>query len=115
MKKTILTERFQQLAGLKPLYTLKENNLDSLNPSADPFVKLNNFFTNNTFIDDETERTNADEISLRDIDINTDTFEMTVNGEVFALNHDLTFLLVQEFPDGFYKYKRQHLPNTQAK
>jgi hypothetical protein len=30
MKKTILTERFQQLAGLKPLYTLKENNLDSL-------------------------------------------------------------------------------------
>ena len=30
MKKTILKERFQQLAGLKPLYTLKENVIDNL-------------------------------------------------------------------------------------
>jgi len=30
MKKTILKERFQQLAGLKPLYTLKESVIDNL-------------------------------------------------------------------------------------
>ena len=68
--------------------------------------KLNNFFTNNTFCDNEAERTTTDQISLRDIEINMDTFEMTVNKEVFKLNHDLTFMLIQEFPDGFYRYDK---------
>ena len=70
------------------------------------YQKLNNFFSTNTFCDNETERTTTDQISLRDITVNTDTFEMTVKNEVFTLNHDLTFLLIQEFPDGFYKYKQ---------
>ena len=34
-KKTLLTERFQQLAGLKPLYTLKEQNPINRDTSKD--------------------------------------------------------------------------------
>ena len=68
--------------------------------------KLNNFFTNNTFCDNEAERTNDAQISLRNIEINMDTFEMTVNKEVFKLNHDLTFMLIQEFPEGFTRYNQ---------
>ena len=68
--------------------------------------KLNNFFTNNTFCDNEAERTTTDQISLRNIEINIDTFEMTVNNEVFKLNHDLTFQLIQEFPEGFTRYNQ---------
>ena len=68
--------------------------------------KLNNFFTTNTFCDNEAKRTTTDQISLRNIEINMDTFEMTVNNEVFKLDHDLTFMLIQEFPEGFTRYNQ---------